>query len=710
MSPVEQHAEDLRAIWDAYEAYQDLLRSENIMDFGDQKLKPMSLLRSNRDVQAHVQAKYDEIVVDESQDLSRLDAWLLFQVLGRDTTIVLAGDDDQSLYEFREANSLSLREPERHFGRSFETIHLSINYRTPENVLRPAVRLISHNIERIEKNPHSGVHHSGELLAVCRKTELELRNATVEHVKSMIGTSTGDGLAPVKPSQIAFLCANSEQADAYKRALRNVHIKTSGIKRDDARTSEDSVFVDSMISAKGQQWRVVVLPDCSDSRFPGPEALRTGDIESRRRMLYMAMTRASATLIVGYVNSDAVNIANRTSGGEIGGTNGPSRFLFESGIVEESVWKPAEERETSLATKIATPAALMERPVSAPGRAQEQVSQSSTATPNSTVAHTSQGFPPKSTNPILPSRTVTAESITHVPATSPKPIDPTINKGKKKRATAAWDLREAERSALRRARERRASDDYVYALADTWKVVEQVIRRVTKDRTKTKISVLINACLERGVINDEWFKKIDRWRKLRNKYEHDELEFAGADMVLLDEIIESTPALFEHMRSVLRPKQTGFLQHEVKLLGLTMLADAVQNGRPSPLSGKPIRALTFDPLNDGQDMIVLQLLFILRDIRYFTPEDCRWDTSHAFRIFLDIVQPSIASSIRPLRTKKLNAADAATAQLTQQQLLRILENESLNEDSSVLLFQAIQDAKLTSNGNYPSGLKLKPKW
>src|SRR5699024_7701195 len=81
-----------------------------------------------------------------------------------ETLVVLAGDDDQTLYEWRNAHSLYLRHPEIVFNDlEFETIHLNLNYRSPQAILGPAVELISHNVERIEKSPSSGVQYPGEI-------------------------------------------------------------------------------------------------------------------------------------------------------------------------------------------------------------------------------------------------------------------------------------------------------------------------------------------------------------------------------------------------------------------------------------------------------------------------------------------------------------------------------------------------------------------
>ncbi|MDQ3540286.1 MAG: UvrD-helicase domain-containing protein, partial [Chloroflexota bacterium] len=331
---LEQYDTQIAEIFTSYLAYDRYMRDQGWMDYDDQKLRPLKGLRENHEIRDKVRALYDEVIVDECQDINRLEALLIWSIVGDDTVLALAGDDDQSLYEFKEANSLYLREPDRHFGRSFETCHLNTNYRTPQEILSPALKLIDHNFERLEKSPHSGVAHAGKIELFPASTNQEHDRELASRVGELIGAKGSMGTT-IRAEDVAVLCPNNGQvAERMRKALSRLGLNTAVITTTDGRQPEGLVFVDTMRKAKGRQWRVVVLPESNDSLLPGDKSVRTGDIESQRRQYYVAMTRPSETLLIGYVRQDDHDEVFQTTRGEVLGTNGASRFLFEDGLID----------------------------------------------------------------------------------------------------------------------------------------------------------------------------------------------------------------------------------------------------------------------------------------------------------------------------------------------------------------------------------------
>jgi DNA helicase-2/ATP-dependent DNA helicase PcrA len=73
--------------------------------------------------------------------------------------------------------------------------------------------------------------------------------------------------------------------------------------------------------SKGLQWHTVILTTCNERLIPHTKAERSGKLEDERRLFYVAMTRASANLVVSYVKSACGNKVE------------PSRFLKEAGLV-----------------------------------------------------------------------------------------------------------------------------------------------------------------------------------------------------------------------------------------------------------------------------------------------------------------------------------------------------------------------------------------
>jgi DNA helicase-2/ATP-dependent DNA helicase PcrA len=134
-----------------YEAYQDLMRAHDRLDFGDQVGLALRLLREHPSVLAAEQRRYRYILVDEFQDTNHSQFELVKQLAGSPTAnVTVVGDDDQSIYRFRGAalsNILGFRSA---FPKAASVV-LTDNFRSRQPILDAAYRLIQHNDpERLE--------------------------------------------------------------------------------------------------------------------------------------------------------------------------------------------------------------------------------------------------------------------------------------------------------------------------------------------------------------------------------------------------------------------------------------------------------------------------------------------------------------------------------------------------------------------------------
>ncbi|MFO6447654.1 3'-5' exonuclease [Erythrobacter sp. NE805] len=98
-------------------------------------------------------SKFSDILIDEFQDIGPLDLQLIRAIaqLHR-ARIVIVGDDDQAIFEWRGASPNYILKPHIFFGHKFETFILEKNYRCPQNIVRAADRLIRNNTQRQGKN------------------------------------------------------------------------------------------------------------------------------------------------------------------------------------------------------------------------------------------------------------------------------------------------------------------------------------------------------------------------------------------------------------------------------------------------------------------------------------------------------------------------------------------------------------------------------
>ena len=131
-------------------AYHNELRAQNAVDFDDLLLLGEQVLREHEDVRDHFRQLYQRVTVDEFQDTNALQMKLLQQLVGPPHHVCVVGDDDQSIYGWRGAETANILEFERFFP-SPKVIRLEENYRSSQAVLETANSLIKHNLGRREK-------------------------------------------------------------------------------------------------------------------------------------------------------------------------------------------------------------------------------------------------------------------------------------------------------------------------------------------------------------------------------------------------------------------------------------------------------------------------------------------------------------------------------------------------------------------------------
>lgn len=133
-----------------YEEYDRTLRRENKIDFDDILVLCYELLSQRPDILKIWQAKYQYLLIDEFQDINRIQYEIVRMLAEPEHNIFAVGDDDQSIYRFRGAK------PELMFQflkdyQGAKQVLLSVNYRCQEQIVEAAGRLISHNKTRFPK-------------------------------------------------------------------------------------------------------------------------------------------------------------------------------------------------------------------------------------------------------------------------------------------------------------------------------------------------------------------------------------------------------------------------------------------------------------------------------------------------------------------------------------------------------------------------------
>ena len=149
-----------------YGEYTRRLFAANAMDFDDLILNTVLLLERYEDRRLYWQQRFSYIMVDEYQDTNHLQYLLISLLAGGHGNLCVVGDDDQSIYRFRGATIENILSFEQQFP-GCRSIRLEQNYRSTEQILDAANKVIRHNTGRKGKELWTSLG-SGEDVRVCR--------------------------------------------------------------------------------------------------------------------------------------------------------------------------------------------------------------------------------------------------------------------------------------------------------------------------------------------------------------------------------------------------------------------------------------------------------------------------------------------------------------------------------------------------------------
>ncbi len=203
-----------------YARYRELAAREGVVDFGDQIVLVLRLLRARPYVLGAYQRRFKYVLVDEFQDTNHAQFELVKLLAARHANVAVVADDDQAVYRFRGAaisNVLNFldRYPDA------RQVVLTENYRSHQAILDAAYRLIQHNNpDRLEVR--SGI--SKHLVAAGASD-----GPPPAHRHYDTGTQEADAVAEMirdklsagawKPDAVAILVRSNDDADQFLRSL-----------------------------------------------------------------------------------------------------------------------------------------------------------------------------------------------------------------------------------------------------------------------------------------------------------------------------------------------------------------------------------------------------------------------------------------------------------------------------------------------------------
>lgn len=173
-------------VWlQVYQAYEQLCQTAGVIDFAELILRSVELLRDHPDLQQAYQQRFQSILIDEFQDTNAVQyAWIRL-LSNPQTSVMVVGDDDQSIYGWRGAKIENIQRFTQDFNQ-VQVIRLEQNYRSTSVILDAANALITHNQTRMGKDLWTD-SNPGEAIDVFRAfNEFDEARYISESIKNRI--------------------------------------------------------------------------------------------------------------------------------------------------------------------------------------------------------------------------------------------------------------------------------------------------------------------------------------------------------------------------------------------------------------------------------------------------------------------------------------------------------------------------------------------
>ncbi len=282
------------AIFELMEVYDKLLLKEGFIDY-----KTMNLLALQEATEFPAK-KYTHIIIDESQDLSKVQLKFLncLHLKKSYSSIMFVADNTQSIYS---QSWLGKGRPYTTIGydMSGRARTLSKNYRTTTEISKAAYGLIEHDEEiknnvdfvkpaLIDRHGHAPIYRF-----------FSDERSQLDFIKSEIETLQGE----YQLRDICIVAKERRLIENTSNSLEQAGISCEILNEDNSKFETDSIKLVTMHSIKGLEFKVIFLIHLDEDVIPN-DVHGMGDdaiLSEERKLMYVGMTRANDLLYMSSV-------------------------------------------------------------------------------------------------------------------------------------------------------------------------------------------------------------------------------------------------------------------------------------------------------------------------------------------------------------------------------------------------------------------------
>lgn len=286
-------------MWQVYEAYKKRIARSQAIDYYDIARQTLESLRKQPE-----QQRYDDIIVDEAQDLTIVDLRIVQQLLATSSanattpaTLMILADAAQTMY------SRGFSWKQAGIQAQGNTNILRRNHRNTRQIAEAAAQLLSHNsLQRTSGdyiNPE-WTERQGPPPVLIRATKLFHQVELVcDLMEEFVSSQT------FRFSDFALLCPTEGLCGMCKEELRTRALRTMMYTDPKFDVLDDCIKIMTIQSAKGLEFPVVFLLGVTNSMLPSRQMLHHLEqeevelfIEQQRSLCYVGMTRAAEVLYI----------------------------------------------------------------------------------------------------------------------------------------------------------------------------------------------------------------------------------------------------------------------------------------------------------------------------------------------------------------------------------------------------------------------------
>jgi len=319
-----------------YQRYEDDKRARRLVDFEDLLSLCATAMEEDAEFAAAQRWRFRHLFVDEFQDVNPAQFRLLAGWLGRGNDLCVVGDPNQAIYAWNGADPGLLTGFPSLFPEG-ESVHLGTNYRSTPQVVATAAAVLAagtasgraeqevqaprpdgpapvvrrfdtdvaeaQGVARTLRRAHRpGVSWSQTAVLARTNAQLLVLQGSASFVSNLtdVEAMAGEGGAEERRANLEALVRLGRDYAALDAAASVdgfVAWLSAAGRGDDMGPGADAVELTTFHRAKGLEWRVVVVTGLERGLVPIAHADTPAAEAEERRLLYVALTRATDELV-----------------------------------------------------------------------------------------------------------------------------------------------------------------------------------------------------------------------------------------------------------------------------------------------------------------------------------------------------------------------------------------------------------------------------